>query len=351
MRLEDFSYDLPPDRIAAEPAEPRDLARMLVCRRADPGFVEHARIADLPRYLRPGDLLVYNDTRVRPWRLVGRRRSGGRVTCLVLALAADGAAEGFLRPARRLRPGERLEMEGGAFVLEVLEHLGGGRFRFRLSCSGEGPLEDRLEEVGRAPLPPYLPRDPEREDVRRDRERYQTIFARESGAVAAPTAGLHFTPELLARLERAGVRRAPVTLHVGEGTFEPIRTERIEDHRMHAEDYVLPEATAAAVAETRRAGGRVVCVGTTSVRVLETCFDEASGRLRPGRGRTDLFIRPGRPPRVPDAILTNFHLPGSSLLVLVAAVLGRERTLALYETAVRAGYRFYSFGDAMLILP
>jgi S-adenosylmethionine:tRNA ribosyltransferase-isomerase len=349
VKLRDFHYPLPPERVAREPLAERDAARLLVCSRTDPSRVEHRRVRDLPELLRPGDVVVLNETRVLAHRLVGARRTGARVECLVLRRSGREAV-GFLRPSARLRPGEILAMEGGALHLRVLRKLGGGRHDLELLASEGGDLEAILERVGRAPLPPYLQRRGD-EDVALDRQRYQTVFARAPGAVAAPTAGLHFTPELLARLETAGVGVARLTLHVGEGTFEPVRCEEVEDHRMHAEEYELGEDAARAIEAARAGGGRVVAVGTTSARVLETCHDATTGRLRPGRGETRLFLYPGRGPRFVDVLLTNFHLPESTLLLLVASILGRERTLDLYRLAIEEGYRFYSFGDAMLILP
>ncbi|PIE24509.1 MAG: tRNA preQ1(34) S-adenosylmethionine ribosyltransferase-isomerase QueA [Planctomycetota bacterium] len=346
MQRSDFQYELEPGRIAREPAEPRDGAKLLVCRRVDGALVEHAQVRDLPRFLRPGDRLVLNETRVLPHRLYGRRASGGRVQCLILRRDGDEALA-FLKPSNKLRPGEVLSMEDGALEIELLEKLGRGKHRIRLAA-GEG-VDLALERVGRAPLPPYIERDPEREDRELDRERYQTVFAREPGAVAAPTAGLHLTAELLAQLAEQGIASTRVVLHVGEGTFEPLRAEEIESHEMHEERFVLSEESAAELEDCKAAGGRVFCVGTTSARVLESCWD--GSRLVPGRGSTRLFLYPGKGPNFLDGILTNFHLPESTLLMLVASILGREETLALYEEAKRQGYRFFSFGDAMLILP
>lgn len=310
------------------------------------GTRAHLRVRDLPALLRRGDLLVCNDTRVLPWRLLGRRPGGGRVEALVLD-CRGGECVGFLRPLKRLRPGQKIELEDGAVVLTVGERLSGGRARFWLRAP-RGDLEDVLERVGRAPLPPYLPRSAD-EDREADRRRYQTVYARRPGAVAAPTAGLHFTEELLENLAARGVEVAFVTLHVGPGTFAPVRVERVVDHRMEAERYVLPEETAAAVRRARSRGGRVVAVGTTTVRVLETCA-RPDRTVSAGRGETELFLYPGKPIRVVDALMTNFHLPGSTLLMLVSAFAGRERVLELYREAIERGYRFYSFGDAMLIL-
>jgi S-adenosylmethionine:tRNA ribosyltransferase-isomerase len=342
--VSDFDFELPPGLIADRPAEPRDAARLLVCEQAT-GQVRHGTFRDLPAFLRPADLLVLNDTRVRPWRLWGRRATGGRVECLILELRADRGV-GFLRPAARLRIGEVLAMEDGALELVPVRELGGGRFEVELRA--EGPVEAVLERCGRAPLPPYIARDG-REDPGADREQYQTVFARAPGAVAAPTAGLHFTGALLAEIAAQGVETAWVTLHVGEGTFAPVRVERVEDHRMHAEAYELPAATSAAVARARQRGGRVIAVGTTSCRTLETCATGAR-LVCAGTGSSDLFLYPGREFQVVDGLITNFHLPRSTLLMLVAAFVGRERILTVYREAVARGYRFYSYGDAMLIV-
>ncbi|HEX5053462.1 MAG TPA: tRNA preQ1(34) S-adenosylmethionine ribosyltransferase-isomerase QueA [Planctomycetota bacterium] len=345
MQVSDFDFSLPPELIAARPAEPRDSARLLVHDRRSRAN-EHRIFADLPDYLRPGDLLVLNDTRVRPWRLRGRRASGGGVECLLLRL--DGArGEALLKPSKRLRPGDVLEMEAGALRLGLAEALAGGRWVVELTAP-DGDVAAALERCGRAPLPPYIARDG-REDVELDRQRYQTVFAREPGAVAAPTAGLHFTLDLLARIAALGVQVAHVTLHVGEGTFAPLRTTVVEEHHMHAEAYELPAATAAAVAATRARGGRVIAVGTTSCRTLETRARE-DRTVDAGSGWSDLFLYPGRTLRVVDVLLTNFHLPQSTLLMLVAAFAGREQILGVYEEAVRRRYRFFSFGDAMLIV-
>jgi S-adenosylmethionine:tRNA ribosyltransferase-isomerase len=343
--VSDFDYFLPPERIARRSAEPRDSARMFVLDRAA-GTDTHAVVADLPAFLREGDLLVLNDTRVQPWRLCGRRSTGGAVECLLLRVGGCDV-EAFVKPSKKLKPGDELPMEDGALHLTLVEALGGGRWRGRLRAAA-GEVAAVLERCGRAPLPPYIDRDGE-EDVADDRRRYQTVFADKPGAVAAPTAGLHFTEELFASLAARGVERAFVTLHVGEGTFAPLRSDVVEQHRMHHEVYELPPATAAAIAATRARGGRVVAVGTTSCRTLETCARD-DRLVAPGRGASDLFLYPGRPFRVVDALLTNFHLPQSTLLMLVSAFAGTERILRAYRDAVERGYRFFSFGDAMLIL-
>lgn len=354
MKLSDFDYELPTGRIATQPCQPRDQARLFVHHRgADQS--EHLRVRDLPGLLAPGDLLVVNDTRVRSARLLGRRESGGAVELLLLDRDATGRWRSLVKPAGRLRVGERLELEGGALHARLLERARAADDspapEWWLALEGPGDSEDLLERHGRVPLPPYIRRERGGEpESPQDRTWYQTVFAREPGAVAAPTAGLHFTPELLAALEARGVERASVTLHVGLGTFQPVAVEDVASHRMHAERYELPESTARAVAAARARGGRVVAVGTTSVRVLESCADE-HGVLRPGRGETALFLLPGARFRVVDALWTNFHLPQSTLLMLVSAFAGRERVLRLYAEAIERGYRFYSFGDAQLYLP
>lgn len=345
MRVSEFDFALPPELIASCSVEPRDQAKMFVHQRANRSN-QHRVVADLPEFLEPGDLLVLNDTRVRPWRLRGRRATGGGVECLLLSLV-DDIGEAFVKPSKKLRVGDCLPMEDGSVTIELLEALGGGRWRLRVAAAA-GTVVEALERCGRAPLPPYIER-PAEEDVAHDRARYQTVFAREAGAVAAPTAGLHFTPELLQRLADRGIETAYVTLHVGEGTFAPMRAEVVTDHQMHAEVYHLPEATAVAVAKARARGSRVVAVGTTSCRTLETC---ATGdrTVTAASGASDLFLYPGREFRVVDALLTNFHLPQSTLLMLVAAFAGHQETLALYREAIAERYRFYSFGDAMLLL-
>jgi S-adenosylmethionine:tRNA ribosyltransferase-isomerase len=345
LLVSDFDYALPPHLVADRPVEPRDGARMLVHDRATRGN-EHRTVADLPQYLRAGDLLVLNDTRVRPWRMRGTRATGGAVECLLLRVQGD-VGEAFVKPSKKLHRGDELSMEDGAVTLILREPLGGGRWSVELRAAA-GDVGAAIERHGRAPLPPYIARDG-REDVTADRERYQTVFARVTGAVAAPTAGMHFTPELLARLRASGVETAFVTLHVGEGTFAPLRTEVVEEHSMHAEAYDLPPATAAAVAAARARGGRVVAVGTTSCRTLESRARQ-DRTVEAGAGWSDLFLYPGRTFRVVDALLTNFHLPRSTLLMLVAAFAGRTEILDVYREAMAREYRFYSFGDAMLVL-
>jgi S-adenosylmethionine:tRNA ribosyltransferase-isomerase len=347
VRFADFDYHLPEEQIARQPVEPRDSARLCVLDRSASTLV-HASVRDLPRFLVAGDLLVANDTRVRPARLVGQRASGGKVELLLVDKGPTPAAwRALAKPAAKLHQGEVLELEGGALRAKVLGRLGRETL-VELACDGD--LEQSLERHGRMPLPPYIlkSRGAER-DPAADRASYQTIFAKERGAIAAPTAGLHFTPRLLEELSAAGVERASLTLHVGIGTFAPVECERLDDHRMHAEDYVLGEDCVAAMGRAKSRGGRVVALGTTSARVLESCA-RPDGTLAAGAGATSIFLRPGSRFAACDALFTNFHLPRSTLLVLVAAFAGRERVLAAYEECARAGYRFYSYGDAMLIL-
>ncbi len=337
MKVSDFDYDLPEDRIARFPAEKRDASRLLVLRRAA-GAVEHRRFSDLPRYLRSGDALVLNETKVCQARISGRRPSGGRADFLLVGPHPAGGWEALARPARRLRPGESVALARGR--LEILERLANGRRRVELRDEDGAPLDP--EAVGRPALPPYIRREPDESD----RERYQTVYARVKGAVAAPTAGLHFTPELLDEIARAGVALVRLVLHVGVGTFKPVRVEDPSEHRMEAEYYDYPASAARELARVRAAGGRVVCVGTTCVRVLETVGLSSE----PQAGWTDLFIKPPHVFRTLDALVTNFHLPRSTLLMLASAFAGTGVILRAYREARDAGYRFYSYGDAMLIL-
>jgi S-adenosylmethionine:tRNA ribosyltransferase-isomerase len=341
VRTDDFDYHLPDDLIAQTPVEPRDAARLLVLHKHS-GEIEHRVFRDIGEYLRPGDLLVMNDTRVLRARLHGRLvDTGGAVEALLLRDLGNGRWESLVRPGRRLHVGRRVAFGAGAGTTEaeVVEALPGGE-RVLAFPSGTDP-----QALGETPLPPYI-RAP-----LADPERYQTVYARESGSAAAPTAGLHFTPELLEMLRGQGVATATVTLHIGPGTFRPVSVDDPRDHPMHAEFYRFSAETAAAITTTRASGGRVLCVGTTAVRVLEQAGGEAGdGPLRPAEGWTRLLILPGYRFRLVDALITNFHLPRSTLLMLVSALAGREHILHAYAEAVNSGYRFYSFGDAMLIV-
>jgi len=324
----DFDYELPEERIAQEPA-PRGESRLLVLDAEGPQ--RHRQVRDLPTLLLPGDLLVLNDTRVIPARLYGLRGEG-KMEVLLVEKLADREWEALVRPGRRARPGTEIVFEG--LSCEVVDKRE-DRYRLRFSQ----PVEPHLDRLGHIPLPPYI----HRLDEAADRDRYQTVFARTPGAIAAPTAGLHFSERLLEEIAAAGIGIARVTLHVGIGTFKPVSAERVEDHRMDRERYEVGEETAEAIRRTRESGGRIVAVGTTVVRTLE------SSRGAAGSGSTELFITPGFRFRVVDVLLTNFHLPRSTLLMLVSAFAGRERVLAAYEEAIREGYRFYSYGDAMLV--
>ena len=339
MKRTDFSFDLPEELIAQTPLQQRDASRLL-CLDKNTGALEHAHFYDLPKYLRPGDCLVLNDSRVLPARLIGARPSGGTVELVLLRDLGEGKWECLSRPGRKTRPGQELifgDEELTATVLEVIE--GGNRI---VQFHYEGIFLEVLERLGKMPLPPYI-----REELQ-DAERYQTVYSRELGSAAAPTAGLHFTKDLLQRIEEMGVKTAYVTLHVGLGTFRPVKEDEIEDHPMHAEFCIVPERTARLVTETRRSGGRVVAVGTTSCRTLES-FAKEDGSLEPCSGWTDIFIYPGYRFKCIDALVTNFHLPESTLIMLVSALAGREHVLHAYEVAVQERYRFFSFGDAMFI--
>jgi S-adenosylmethionine:tRNA ribosyltransferase-isomerase len=341
MRVDLFDFDLPLALIADRPAVPRDSARLL---EVAANLRDHI-VRDLPVLLRPGDLLVFNDTRVIPARLFGRRGAAGVEVTLHKCVAA-GRWRAFARPARKLKQGDVIAFDGGLSTT-VAEKGEGGEVELAFDRGG-AELMAALAAVGRMPLPPYIKRPAGADE--RDRADYQTIFAARDGAVAAPTAGLHFTPALLAALEARGVARVAVTLHVGAGTFLPVKAEDTKDHVMHAELGVIDAAAAAAVAQTRAAGGRIVAVGTTSLRLLETAADE-SGRIRPFSGDTNLFITPGYRFKAVDLLLTNFHLPRSTLFMLVAAFAGLDRMKAAYEHAKAAGYRFYSYGDCCLLHP
>ncbi len=344
MRVADFHYELPGELIAQHPLERRSASRMLVLDGATGAFNDRM-FADLPEDLAAGDLVVFNDTRVIPARLIGHKRgSGGRVEVLVERVDKDGrTARAHVRASRAPRVGTVLDLADGELAVTV---TGRDDDLFVLDFGAGEPLLDRLERYGEVPLPPYIERSPEAEDD----ERYQTVYARERGAVAAPTAGLHFDNGVLAALAERGVETARVTLHVGAGTFRPVRAERVEDHRMHAEVLRVPEETAAAIAATRARGGRVIAIGTTVVRALESAVDDA-GTVQPFSGETRLYLVPGSRFAVIDGLVTNFHLPGSTLLMLVCAFGGYEPVMAAYRYAVDAGYRFFSYGDAMLIWP
>jgi S-adenosylmethionine:tRNA ribosyltransferase-isomerase len=341
VHISAFDYDLPPELIAQEPLPERDASRLLVLDRRT-GAVAHHAFRDLPSLLDPGDLVVVNRSRVVPARLLGTRPGGGKAEVLLVRSRGGDVWEAMVRPGRRLRAGLRVAVDA-ALEVELLDAPAPGE-GLRLVRLVGPDAAGALARLGHVPLPPYI----RRADRPQDRARYQTVYAREGGSVAAPTAGLHFTPALLEALGQRGLGRAEVVLHVGPGTFRPVQVEDVTQHAVPPEPYVVPEETAAALARTRAAGRRVVAVGTTTTRVLE---DRArgSGVVAAGQGETALTLTPGFPFRVVDALLTNFHLPRSSLLLLVSAFAGRERVLAAYAEAVRERYRFYSYGDAMLV--
>jgi S-adenosylmethionine:tRNA ribosyltransferase-isomerase len=344
LDIADFDYELPSELIAQEPLAERDASRLLVLDRRR-GEASHHAFRELPALLASGDLLVVNRSRVIPARLRGRRASGGEAEVLLVRDRGDGRWEALVRPGRHLRPGQRVTIDDDLSVVIESEALRDDGTRQVRLLSRRRDVDGALERCGHTPLPPYI----RRPDRPADRERYQTVYAREPGSVAAPTAGLHFTAPLLARLAERGVERAEVLLHVGPGTFQPVKAPRIEDHRVAPEAWVVPSETAVAVERARARGGRLVAVGTTTVRALESAA-RPDGAVAAGEGETDLVIVPGHRFRAVDAILTNFHLPRSSLLLLVAAFAGREAVLRAYAEAVRQRYRFYSYGDAMLIL-
>jgi S-adenosylmethionine:tRNA ribosyltransferase-isomerase len=384
MDVRDFDFDLPPDLIAQEPPAERGGARLLHLDR-ESGAIAHTSVSALPDLLRPGDLIVVNNTRVFPARLLGRRvPSGGVVECLLIRHLEPGSDPGQIRvrsgsdpdpvfpgeistrvrpgsdpgsgtgfwealvhPGQKLKPGARVVFEGNHTIHgEILERRYFGRRLVRLWTADGSPLDEAVDAIGHMPLPPYI----KREDRAEDRDRYQTVFASSRGSIAAPTAGLHFTPPLLTALADRGVEIADLTLHVGYGTFQPIRVERVEDHVLDAERYEISGATAAAINRARSEGRRVIAVGTTTTRTLEAVARANNGAIVAGRGETDLFLYPGAEFLVVGGLLTNFHLPQSSLLMLVSAFAGRDRIRTAYDAAIAGRYRFYSYGDAMLIL-
>jgi S-adenosylmethionine:tRNA ribosyltransferase-isomerase len=369
MDVADFEFELP-DELIAQEAAPRGASRLLVLDR-ETGATRHTQIADLPTILRHGDLLVVNNTRVFAARLLGRRvPSGGAVECLLLEApgpdtggAPDGSqprrqppaagrdtrvARALMHPGQKLKAGAVVRFEGdsGVLMAEVVDRHFYGRRTIRLWAEAGGDVDRLIDALGHTPLPPYIKRG----DTAADRERYQTVYARVRGSVAAPTAGLHFDDALIAALSERGIERAEITLHVGYGTFKPVRAGRVEDHVVDPEQYEISEDAAAAIAAARRDRRRVIAVGTTTTRALEDAARRGHGRVLAGAATASLFIYPGHDFRVVDGLLTNFHLPGSSLLMLVAAFAGRERVLTAYRAAVAERYRFYSYGDAMLIV-
>ena len=339
MKVSDFSYELPEELIAQIPAEPRDSSRLMVYHRKD-GRVEDRIFRDIIEYLRPGDALVINETRVLPVRLIGRKRGGSaEVECLLLKRLDGNRWEALIRPAKRLREGMYVDFsEDLCCSIEEKRDEGIAILNFEY----EGVFENLLEEYGAAPLPPYIHQE------NPDKKRYQTVYARINGSAAAPTAGFHFTKELMDRIREKGVEIIPVLLHVGLGTFRPIKVEDVTKHKMHSEYYEVSEESAGRINRIRENGGRIIAVGTTSVRTLESAADD-KGKIHSGSGETEIFIYPGYTFKCVDALITNFHLPESTLIMLVAAMVGREKILELYNRAVSEKYRFFSFGDAMFI--
>jgi S-adenosylmethionine:tRNA ribosyltransferase-isomerase len=348
VRVSDFAFDLPADLVAQFPPEERGSSRLLVLDRRTGGVV-HAAIRDIARFLSPGDLAVFNDTRVFPARLIGEREpGGGAVEVMLVSRMDDERWEALVHPGQRMRPGRRVRFERGGRTLhgEVLEERFFGRRLVRFWTSGAGTVTDAIEAIGHIPLPPYI----KRPDLDLDRERYQTVFAREAGSIAAPTAGLHFTDAILRSLDEAGVGRTAITLHVGYGTFKPVRASEVEEHTVDPERYAISEGAASRINAALDAGRRIVVVGTTTTRALESAAAAGGGRIAAGSAETSLFIHPGHRFLVAGGLVTNFHLPASSLLMLVAAFGGRETVLNAYREAVEQRYRFYSYGDAMLVV-
>lgn len=353
MHINDFDYELPKELIAQTPAEKRDFSRLMVVDRST-GQVEHKHFYDILEYLRPGDCLVLNNSKVLPARLFGvKEGTGAKVEFLLTKRIEGDTWETMVRPGKRLKVGDAVtfagsEGEKGKLFRAVVKDYGDDGTRI-VEFEYDGIFLERLEELGQMPLPPYI----ERENNKEDRDRYQTVYCRDEGSVAAPTAGLHFTKELLAKAEAKGVKIAYVTLHVGIGTFRPVKVENIEEHHMHFEEYFVDEETAETIDDTIKAGGRIVSVGTTSTRTVESAakFDEASGLwlVQPGHGNTDIFIYPGYEFKIIGALITNFHLPKSTLLMLISALYNREDILRVYKIAVEEKYRFFSYGDAMFI--
>lgn len=347
MQTSDFYYHLPENLIAQTPAVPRDSSRLLVMERSS-CRLEHRIFHDLPALLAPGDLLVVNNSRVLPARLIGHRESGengqggGVCELLLLRERQKDVWECLAKPGKRLRPGARLLFGDGTLAATILETLPDGSKMARFQYD-TATLAEKLDAFGRMPLPPYITRQID------DNDQYQTVYARRPGSAAAPTAGLHFTEPLLAALRESGIGIAEVTLHVGLGTFRPVKEARLEDHQMHEEWYSIGEEAAEAISRTKAAGGRVIAVGTTSCRTLESAAG-VDGAILPSSGETDIFIHPGYTFKVVDGLITNFHLPESTLIMLVSAFCGLDNTMAAYREAVRREYRFFSFGDAMLIL-
>lgn len=341
MKRQDFYFELPEELIAQDPLEDRSASKLLVLDK-ETGEAFHRSFKEIADYLEPGDCLVLNDTKVIPARLIGAKEdTGGKIEVLLLKRGEGNVWETLVKPGRKARPGTRIRFGEGLLTGEIIDIVDEGNRRIRFEY--EGIFEEILDRLGQMPLPPYITHQLE------DKNRYQTVYAKHTGSAAAPTAGLHFTPKLLEQIEKKGVDIAKVTLHVGLGTFRPVKTENILEHHMHSEFYQIDEAAAEKINRAKDKGNRVICVGTTSCRTVESAADE-KGRLRACSGWTDIFIYPGYRFRILDSLITNFHLPESTLIMLVSALAGREQTLAAYEAAIRERYRFFSFGDAMLVI-
>lgn len=340
LKVDIFDYNLPEELIAQTPVLQRDSSRLLALDREN-GEITHGHFSDITKYLKKGDCLVLNNTRVIPARLIGERAGGGEAELLLLRRIDTSRWETMVRPGKKLKTGKTVSFGGGKLIAEIVDELPNGNrvaeFKF------DGIFEEVLNELGQMPLPPYIT------EKLADRERYQTVYSKHDGSAAAPTAGLHFTNELLSEIEKMGVNIAYLTLHVGIGTFRPVKAEVVEEHDMHSEVYIVPEETAEIINRTKKEGGRVIAVGTTSTRTLESATDE-NGILHAGSNSTNIFIYPGYKFKMIDGLITNFHLPKSTLIMLVSAFAGYEHTMNAYKTAVDERYRFFSFGDAMLIL-
>lgn len=340
MKTSDFYYDLPEELIAQEPLKDRSSSRLLVLDR-ETGEIEHKIFKDITNYLKEGDCIVINDTKVLPARLIGERvGTGAKVEILLLVRKDINTWEVLVKPGKKARPGDKISFGGGKLVAEILETIEGGNRIIKFHY--DGVFENIIEELGEMPLPPYITHKLE------DRNRYQTVYAEHDGSAAAPTAGLHFTPELIEKIQNMGVKIAHVTLHVGLGTFRPVKVDDVTNHEMHSEYYVVEKSQADIINETKKNGGRVIAVGTTSTRTLESVTDE-NGVIHEGSGWTKIFIYPGYKFKAIDCLITNFHLPESTLIMLVSALAGKENVFKAYEIAVKEKYRFFSFGDAMFI--
>ena len=340
MKLEEFDYNLPEELIAQVPIAKRDESRLMVLHR-DSKRIEHKTFKDIIDYLRPGDCLVRNNTKVIPARLYGKKETGANVEFVLLNQIEGDIWESIVRPGNKLKPGTKVEFGDGLLKATILDIMDGGTRKVEFEY--EGIFNEILDEIGLMPLPPYI------HESLKEKDRYQTVYAKYNGSAAAPTAGLHFTPELLKRIEEKGVKIANVTLHVGIGTFRPVKEENIEEHKMHTEHFYIKQEDVEKINETKKAGGRVIAVGTTSCRVLETIASEETGLVEATEGDTGIYIYPGYKFKCIDGLITNFHLPKSTLLMLVSALAGREFVLDAYNEAVKEKYRFFSFGDAMLI--